>query len=334
MDHGGDPRPRSGSGRVHHRPVNRGWTPERPVGNDGAGDGHDGWRPRRDDGPGHDGPAALPRATGAVRQAAQDHGRAGQADDGSVPPDDGNHHEAGGTEAVRRTTQDISTSPRMVPRGLACPPPHPILSPTVGRGEGEGDEETFHVRWWKTILVLGAIGGVVTLLAYGFTTDPRAIPSILTGKPAPDFSLTLFDGRTVRLSDFRGKVVFLNFWASWCPPCRAEARMLEQAWQRYKDPGMVFLGVDIQDTEGAARGFIRDFGISYMNGRAAKSRIAIDYGVYGIPETFFIDKEGRITYKHIGGLGWETVVAKHGEAAQGLASTEGKSGDYQSISVR
>jgi cytochrome c biogenesis protein CcmG, thiol:disulfide interchange protein DsbE len=192
----------------------------------------------------------------------------------------------------------------------------------------------FCVRIWKTVLILGTVGGVLMLLAYGFTTDPRAIPSTLTGKAAPDFTLTLFDGQTVRLADFRGKVVFLNFWASWCPPCRAEARLLEQAWQRYKDQGVVFLGVDIQDTEEAARGFIREFEISYMNGRDPKNRIAIDYGVYGIPETFFIDKEGRITYKHIGGLGWDTVIAKLGEAAQGLTSTEGKSRDYQSISVR
>ncbi len=77
-----------------------------------------------------------------------------------------------------------------------------------------GGGEMSRMRWWKAVLILATIGGVVILLAYGFTTDPRAIPSILTGKPAPDFSLTLFDGRTVRLSDFRGKVVFLNFWAS------------------------------------------------------------------------------------------------------------------------
>ena len=204
----------------------------------------------------------------------------------------------------------------------------------AGASAAAGSMRSCLVRIWKALLVLVAIGGVVALLAYGFTTDPRAIPSILTGKPAPDFSLTLFDGRTIRLSDFRGKVVFLNFWASWCPPCRAEARLLEQAWRRYKDHGVVFLGVDIQDKEEAARGFIQEFGITYINGRDPQNRIAIDYGVYGIPETFFIDKDGRITYKHIGAQGWETIVAKIENAAQGIATTEGKSQDYQSISVR
>ncbi len=187
---------------------------------------------------------------------------------------------------------------------------------------------------WKVLATVLAIGGVVVLLAYGFTTDPRAVPSVLTGKAAPDFTLTLFDGRTIRLSDFRGKVVFLNFWASWCPPCRAEARLLEQSWQRYKDQGVVFLGVDIQDREEDARRFIQEFGITYMNGRDPNNRIAIDFGVYGIPETFFIDKDGRITYKHIGALDWEVMVAKLGDATRGIASTEGKSQDYQSISVR
>jgi cytochrome c biogenesis protein CcmG/thiol:disulfide interchange protein DsbE len=190
------------------------------------------------------------------------------------------------------------------------------------------------MRWWKVGLTLAAILSMVGLLAYGFTTDPRAIPSTLTGKPAPEFTLTLFDGRTIRLSDFRGKVVFLNFWASWCPPCRAEARLLEESWQRYKDQGVVFLGVDIQDREEDARRFIQEFGITYLNGRDPKNRIAIDYGVYGIPETFFIDPEGRIAYKHIGALDWETILVKLGDAARSIASTEGRSQDYQSISVR
>jgi cytochrome c biogenesis protein CcmG/thiol:disulfide interchange protein DsbE len=190
------------------------------------------------------------------------------------------------------------------------------------------------VRHWKVVAVLVVVGAVVGLLAYGFTTDPRAIPSTMVGKPAPEFSLTLFDGRTVRLSDFRGKVVFLNFWASWCPPCRDEAPLIEAAWRRYQTQGVVFLGVDIQDTEEAARAFLQEFRISYMNGRDARNRIAIDYGVYGIPETYFIDPGGRITAKYVGALEATILAERLTEAAQGIVSIEGKSRDHQSISVR
>lgn len=190
------------------------------------------------------------------------------------------------------------------------------------------------LRHWKVIVVLAVVGAVVGLLAFGFTTNPRAIPSTMLGKAAPDFSLTLLDGRAVRLSDFRGKVVLLNFWASWCPPCRDEAPLLEAAWQRYRNQDVVFLGVDIQDTEEDARRFVQAFGITYPNGRDPKNRIAIDYGVYGIPETYFVDPTGRITAKYIGALNAGVLTARLTEATQGIVGAEGKSRDYQSISVR
>jgi cytochrome c biogenesis protein CcmG/thiol:disulfide interchange protein DsbE len=172
---------------------------------------------------------------------------------------------------------------------------------------------------------------VIGILAYGFTKDPRNIPSPVVGRQAPEFDLRLLDGTMVRLSNYRGRVVFLNFWASWCPPCRAEARLLEEAWHQVKDRDVVFLGVNIQDTEEGARRFIQEFDITYPNGRDPGSRIAINYGVYGIPETFFIDREGRITYKHIGALGAETLVQKLVEASRGIVTAEGRGGGYQSV---
>jgi cytochrome c biogenesis protein CcmG/thiol:disulfide interchange protein DsbE len=180
-------------------------------------------------------------------------------------------------------------------------------------------------------LIFGGVAGVVSLLAYGFTTDPRKIPSALVGSQAPDFELELLDGTAVRLSDYQGRIVFLNFWASWCPPCRAEARLLELAWREAKDQGVIFLGVNIQDTEEGARRFIQEFDVTYPNGRDSGSRIAINYGVYGIPETFFIDREGRITYKHIGALGAETLGRKLVEASRGIVTVEGRGAGYQSV---
>lgn len=186
-------------------------------------------------------------------------------------------------------------------------------------------------RWWRVALSLTPVLGLLGLLAYGFTREPRVIPSPLVGKPAPDFQLTLFDGSQVRLSDFRSKVVFLNFWASWCPPCRAEARLLEAAWRHYRDRGVVFLGVNIQDREARAREFLEEFGITYPNGRDTGNRIAIDYGVYGLPETFLISSDGLITYKHIGVIEADLLAMKMEEALRGAVSAEGRGADYRSI---
>jgi cytochrome c biogenesis protein CcmG/thiol:disulfide interchange protein DsbE len=185
---------------------------------------------------------------------------------------------------------------------------------------------------WKRLAIgLVVIVPILALLAYGFTRDPREIPSPLIARPAAPFTLTLFDGRQLRLDELRGKVVFLNFWASWCVPCRAEARTLEAAWQRYRNRDVVFVGANIQDTEAEAGAFLAEFGVTYPNGIDTGSRIAIEYGVYGIPETFFIDRQGRITYKHIGGLDWQTLTAKLEDALLGVASAAEGKGEFRSI---
>src|SRR5436190_12258428 len=111
----------------------------------------------------------------------------------------------------------------------------------------------FSKVWIKFGSVVVIAGGMIGLLGYGFTRDVRYIQSPLVARQAPSFTLTLFDGKVVRLADFRGKAVLVNFWASWCVPCRAEARALESAWQKYKDRGVVFLGVNIQERRGRSR---------------------------------------------------------------------------------
>ncbi|MBI2493823.1 MAG: TlpA family protein disulfide reductase [Candidatus Rokubacteria bacterium] len=185
---------------------------------------------------------------------------------------------------------------------------------------------------WKRLVLVFALGvPLLAVLAYGFTRDPREIPSPLIGRPAPPFTVRLMDGREAALADFRGQVVFLNFWASWCPPCRAEARLLEASWLRHREQDIVFLGVNMQDREDAAREFVREFGITYANGIDGGNRIAIGYGVWGIPETFIIDRTGRITYKHIGALGAETIHAKLEDARRGTVSQREGKGEYRSI---
>ena len=171
---------------------------------------------------------------------------------------------------------------------------------------------------------------VLALLAYGFTREPRYIESPMLGRRAPAFELALFDGGRFRLDAARGEVVFVNFWASWCPPCRVEAPTLETAWQKLKDQGVVFVGINTQDEEPAARAFLDEFRISFINGRDMGGRIAIDYGVWGLPEAFITDAEGRVTYKHIGTLSPALLVAKIDEARRGTVSAGQGRGDYSS----
>jgi cytochrome c biogenesis protein CcmG/thiol:disulfide interchange protein DsbE len=157
-------------------------------------------------------------------------------------------------------------------------------------------------RWGKWAIPLSVVP-VLVLLAYGFRTDPRAIPSPLVGKPAASFILQLFEGKPVSLAQLGGKVVVVNFWASWCyPACYDEAPVLEEGWRAYKDRGVVVVGVDIQDKEEPARRFLEQFSISFPNGPDPTGKISVDYGVYGVPETFFVDKAGIIRFKHAGAV--------------------------------
>lgn len=155
------------------------------------------------------------------------------------------------------------------------------------------------LRW----AIPAAVVPVLLLLAYGFRTNPREIPSPLLGRPAAGFSLTSFEGAPLTLESLRGKVVMLNFWASWCvPACYEEAPTLERTWRAYKDRGVMVVGIDVQDKEAAAREFLARFEHSFPNAPDPHGRVSVDYGVYGVPETFFIDRKGRVRYKHVGAL--------------------------------
>jgi cytochrome c biogenesis protein CcmG/thiol:disulfide interchange protein DsbE len=185
-------------------------------------------------------------------------------------------------------------------------------------------------RWLAIFLPAIAL---VWLLAYGFRTNPREIPSPLLGRPAAPFTLTLFDGGRFALAEHAGRVVMLNFWASWCVPCREEAPLLEATWRTYRDQGVLFIGVNVQDSEEAARDFLSEFRITYPNGPDPGGRIAIEYGVYGIPETFFIGRGGRILAKDIGAIGSGRLVASLDATLAGsvVRQRESPKGAYQPI---
>jgi cytochrome c biogenesis protein CcmG/thiol:disulfide interchange protein DsbE len=147
-------------------------------------------------------------------------------------------------------------------------------------------------------LVIGA--PLVLLLASGFGRDPNAIASPLLNKPAPVFSLWSLDGRPVSLAALRGRPVVLNFWASWCVSCKDEHQALLRAWRAYRPRGVAFVGVDYEDRLTDARSFLAQHGAGWVNLRDPDQRTAIDYGVYGVPETFFIDARGVVRYKSTG----------------------------------
>lgn len=123
----------------------------------------------------------------------------------------------------------------------------------------------------------------------------------VTQRQAPDLSLQLFDGQTLRVGDLRGQPAVVNFWASWCLPCEEEAAALQRGARRYAGRA-TFVGVAVQDTDQNARAFVRRFGLAYPNGLDAGGGIAVDFGMTGVPETYFVDRAGRIVRKWQGPL--------------------------------
>ena len=119
-------------------------------------------------------------------------------------------------------------------------------------------------------------------------------------KAATPFELELITGGDLSLADLRGKVVMVDFWASWCTPCRQEAPVLVQVYREYAESGVEFVGIDIWDKEENARSYLETFGIPYPNGIDNSGEIAINYGVRGIPEKFFIDRDGLVQRKFVG----------------------------------
>jgi cytochrome c biogenesis protein CcmG/thiol:disulfide interchange protein DsbE len=163
------------------------------------------------------------------------------------------------------------------------------------------------------VALVGVVGAAVVvltaLLAFGLTRDPRLIRTPLIGRPAPDFTLSTLEGDgTIRLSDLRGQIVVLNFWASWCAACRVEHPNFVVAWNRYRDRGVVFLGVVYQDSPSAARGYMQEMGGDWPNVVDPDTRTALAYGVFGVPETFFIDRDGVIRHKQIGASSYDLLI--------------------------
>lgn len=140
---------------------------------------------------------------------------------------------------------------------------------------------------------------------------PGAAPKIqpaqksnMEGKPAPDFTLPALDGKKIRLSDLRGKMVFLNIWATWCPPCREEMPSMQKLHEHFKGKDFVMLTVSIDEKKEDVAAFVKELGLTFPVALDPEQKVTAGYGITGVPETFLIDKNGIVLHHLIGPGDW------------------------------
>lgn len=152
---------------------------------------------------------------------------------------------------------------------------------------------------WVIVLAFVVLVAFLGLVGWGLSRQMQG--AIQFGDKVPRFTATTFDGKAFDSSQYAGKVIVVNFWASWCKPCEQEARELEAAYQHYKPGGQVmFIGLAYVDTEPNSLAYLKKFGITYSNGPDLATKVSQMFRVRGVPETYIIDKQGRLQYSMIG----------------------------------
>ena len=191
---------------------------------------------------------------------------------------------------------------------------------------------------WARAAGFGLIGlliaGLLALLGLGLTDrEPVTGQSGVTrvGKPAPVFSLPLLGGGEFDLADHAGRPTVINFWSSWCPPCRVEAQRLRPRGGRKLRTACSSFGVDIQDDEQDATAYLRELGITYANGADRDGRVTVDYGVIGLPVTFFVSKDGVVERRWVGAIPEARLTAWVADLAAGVGSSDDREGRRSSI---
>ncbi len=220
------------------------------------------------------------------------------------------------SDTQRRRQYDVSigfTSPRE--GESAAPRPHKNLSSRE--------------RWYAAG---GMVGALLLVVLIWFVTDRAELPSIgEVNRPAPDFRLPALAGGEIQLHDYQGSVVLVNFWGTWCEPCKRETPALQSAYEQLRDQGLVVVGVNLTDdelvqgnSEADIRSFVEQYGVTYpialdIEGEATKA-----FRVYPLPTSFFIDRQGNIRYMRVGELTTEEVVALFDQLHQEAAALEHK----------
>ncbi len=152
---------------------------------------------------------------------------------------------------------------------------------------------------WVILLAFVLLASFLAFIGLGLRRA-QAGP-IVVGQDVPPLKLTLFDGGSVNTADLTGKVVVLNFWASWCKPCEQEAADLEAAWKQYEPTGqVVFLGIDYVDVEPKAQAYLERFQITYPNGPDLGTKISQRFRITGVPETYIIGRDGKLAAVKVG----------------------------------
>jgi cytochrome c biogenesis protein CcmG, thiol:disulfide interchange protein DsbE len=165
-----------------------------------------------------------------------------------------------------------------------------------------GAEKKHTLPWWGGVLALALVLGFIVLM--GLSMKQHGNQTLSIGQTIPSFSLTTFTHETISSDKFIGKVVVIHFWASWCGPCELEAEEFEKAYEIYQNnPQVVFMGVDYVDTESEAQKFLAKYQIRYANAPDLGSKVSQMFHISGVPETYILDRSGRLAFEQIGPFG-------------------------------